>query len=689
MRAALGLLLMLMLLAVVSPLIIAPRASPVGGLIRVPGDYGSIQAAIDAAQAGSEILVGQGEYIGSLVVNKNLTIIGSGNSTVIVNSDASDAIHVERGADGVSLADFLVNGSGVTSGGIYIGDEDCTVENVTVANYDKGIFMWDSSENTLRNDRMINNSYNLEVWGLFLSHFMQNIDGSNFVDGREVCYLVNQRDKTVPSDAGFVGIVNSTNITIKDVNMTHNYSGILLAYTTNSLVLNDTCSQDGEGLLCFLSDNNTIVSNRFSSNVYSGINLCACSNNFIAGNSVKSSLDGIDLEFSTLLPNRSEYNTLRGNTLMNSTYGLYVDGSSRNTVYNNEITNDTVGAYLDSSGDSASENVFVNNSFSGNTWCNLRIDGASGNDLYHNALVSNTLQVTYVEHVNLPTPVNEWDNGYPTGGNFWSDYDGTDQYSGPYQNQTGSDGIGDSPYIIDSNNVDRYPLMGPPSVNTVLDVSFSYYPEAPKIFEVMNFVDKTKSPSGIALSLWVFSDNQIFETQNVTRQFAQSQNYTVVLYTIDAEGITEWAQETFQVRKFFSNLTLTVQRSAFPADKVPIQARLKVEDSGTLSNATIDFYIIGGTSKKWIGSSETNSTGQASTNYSFTETGTFTVEAEFEGDQLHDPSNCEVALTVSSPQTTSPLLVGITISCFAAVALILLYAYRGKRPRRDGIVRER
>jgi hypothetical protein len=32
-------------------------------------------------------------------------------------------------------------------------------------------------------------------------------------------------------------------------------------------------------------------------------------------------------------------------------------------------------------------------------------------------------------------------------------------YSGPYQNETSSDAIGDKPYVIDANNIDHYPLM--------------------------------------------------------------------------------------------------------------------------------------------------------------------------------------------------------------------------------------
>jgi len=52
---------------------------------------------------------------------------------------------------------------------------------------------------------------------------------------------------------------------------------------------------------------------------------------------------------------------------------------------------------------------------------------------------------------------------YPIGGNYWSEYNGTDMYSGPYQNESGSDGIADTPYIPDSMGhvVDHYPLMHP------------------------------------------------------------------------------------------------------------------------------------------------------------------------------------------------------------------------------------
>jgi len=58
-----------------------------------------------------------------------------------------------------------------------------------------------------------------------------------------------------------------------------------------------------------------------------------------------------------------------------------------------------------------------------------------------------------------------WDDGYPSGGNYWSNYTGADIKSGISQDETGSDGIGDTAHIVSSgNNTDRYPLMAP--INT-------------------------------------------------------------------------------------------------------------------------------------------------------------------------------------------------------------------------------
>jgi parallel beta-helix repeat protein len=117
-----------------------------------------------------------------------------------------------------------------------------------------------------------------------------------------------------------------------------------------------------------------------------------------------------------------------GYTLQGTGSGTGIDLSGRTnvTVQNLQIKNFKFGVYLGSS---------------------------SNNEFFHNNLIDNT-QEAYVGEGST----NAWDNGYPSGGNYWSDYTDVDEFSGVYQNTTGSDGIWDNPYIIDSNNMDRYPL---------------------------------------------------------------------------------------------------------------------------------------------------------------------------------------------------------------------------------------
>ena len=93
--------------------------------------------------------------------------------------------------------------------------------------------------------------------------------------------------------------------------------------------------------------------------------------------------------------------------------------------------------------------------------------GSLNNRIFHNNFMSNTQQAVAEDWYSQ-----FWDDGYPSGGNYWSDYTGVDFHSGPYQNLSGSDGIGDTPYVIDKNNQDDYLLMSPWSPKTPVEVPF-------------------------------------------------------------------------------------------------------------------------------------------------------------------------------------------------------------------------
>jgi len=134
--------------------------------------------------------------------------------------------------------------------------------------------------------------------------------------------------------------------------------------------------------------------------------------------------------------------------------GIYLHWSSNNTISGNNITeNDWEGIWLD---ESSNNNTISGNNIARNNWEGVALYESSNNIIYHNNFLDNAEPV-YI-YTELP---NVWDNGYPSGGNYWSDYTGVDLYSGPYQNVTGSDEIGDTPYIIGVNNQDNHPLMKP------------------------------------------------------------------------------------------------------------------------------------------------------------------------------------------------------------------------------------
>jgi parallel beta-helix repeat protein len=167
--------------------------------------------------------------------------------------------------------------------------------------------------------------------------------------------------------------------------------------------------------------------------------------------------------------------TIKNLNIQHFQYGIYLSNSNNNKISGNNITsNSYVGIYLDSSPNNVisdniatgnvADGIYFSSSSSNNTVSRNTVTAnnvgvliifSSSNMVYHNNLVNNTYGALF-----NGTGSNSWDNGYPSGGNYWRDYNGTDTHTGPYQNQTGIDGIGDTAYSIATNNTDRYPLMG-------------------------------------------------------------------------------------------------------------------------------------------------------------------------------------------------------------------------------------
>jgi parallel beta-helix repeat protein len=222
--------------------------------------------------------------------------------------------------------------------------------------------------------------------------------------------------------------------------------GIRLTNSTSNIISNNSVTSDVSyyspsihGIALENSSNNTISKNRVIGSFYKGINLDRSNNNTITVNSVAKSQYGIDLHLSS-------NNNLDGNTIFSTvrviSRGVYPD--------------DGTGVWLEvnSTHNQIHKNNIKNNGEAMRIW-----DYSSNNMIYENNFMNNTSQISILTRGEFElryTPIpNSWDNG--TVGNYWSDY------LTKYPNATEIDNseIGNTPYLIDANNVDNHPLMKP------------------------------------------------------------------------------------------------------------------------------------------------------------------------------------------------------------------------------------
>jgi parallel beta-helix repeat protein len=257
---------------------------------------------------------------------------------------------------------------------------------------------------------------------------------------------------------------------ISGSNVTNNDEGIHLASSSSNNYIsgNDIIGNRVFGICFDFSSSNSVIGNNITANdLLSGIWLSGSDCNIIRGNYVTANNDhGI-----WLLSSWSNSIT-ENNITANYNYGIDLTGSAYNKVYRNNIVDDFCGINLHYSGNNdISENNVIANDFSGiellysSYWNNISANNISNggfgiylsgygspcpsNNIVHHNNFTNNAQHALVQD---PSCANTWDNGYPSGGNYWSDYADVD---------LNNDGIWDHPYVIDANNTDRYPLVHP------------------------------------------------------------------------------------------------------------------------------------------------------------------------------------------------------------------------------------
>jgi PKD repeat protein len=194
--------------------------------------------------------------------------------------------------------------------------------------------------------------------------------------------------------------------------------------------------------------------------------------------------------------------------------------------------------------------------------------------IYHNNFIDNTSQADRGGGGDTEL----WDNGYPSGGNYWSDDNSIDLHSGPYQNESGSDGIGDSEYSFVTAAPawymmveDHYPLTTPYGSNLPLACPAAHYTITPlQLFAnettVFNASTSTCTNGTIIRYNWDFGDGNSGVGQGVSHVYSSIGNYTVTLTVISNTRIPNTENQTITVQQapmpLWETITLIVGGTA-------------------------------------------------------------------------------------------------------------------------------
>ncbi|MCZ7392306.1 MAG: right-handed parallel beta-helix repeat-containing protein [Candidatus Methanoperedens sp.] len=403
-----------------------------------------------------------------------ITLSSSSNNTLIGNNASNN------GNQGGNIDN---DGTGII---LSSSSNNTLIGNNASNNGNYGIKLDSSSNSSLSGNNMKGNPLNFNIDGSTDSHFIQSIDTSNTVNGKPVYYIIGASGVTydLSTNAGWFGCINCNDITLKDSTFMNNYPGVLFWNTSNSNIQNVTLNNNRDGLLLGYSENNNVINNTASSNYY-GIHLKYSSNNTLTNNTASPNSYGIYLS-------TSSNNTLTNNTASSNGDGISLSSSTNNRLSDNDASNNVNGiALYDSINNTLNGNIansnflwrfffYVgsgfwllnsnSNTFIGNSASNnghgILLDDSSNNNIIYNNFFNNT------NNFGVGGGSNNWNTtktpginiigGSYIGGNIWAYPNGT----GFSQTcaDSNSDGICDSTYTLDANNIDYLPLAYPSNI---------------------------------------------------------------------------------------------------------------------------------------------------------------------------------------------------------------------------------
>ncbi len=363
--------------------------------IYVPGNYPTIQDAVENAAAGDTIHISPGIYYEHVVIYKSLTIQGEDPQTTIIDGTANGTVFYIDDASNVRITGLTIRNAGNNYSAIVSERTFATTDYIEIINNkittsEYGIYLGKSNYCTISNNTFFNNPFG----GVYL-----NRSNSTSISGN-----------TITESAYGLRIMTSINNIIDGNTISQtSYAIHLTLSSTGNTILNNSLA--GKTIAVYsTSDTPTVHHNTITDSAY-GIYLYNCRNGQVYYNTFTSTSYGIRLYHASVT---ASYHNVRNNKIIGSDWALDLSNSNYNTITGNWLQENTYGIYMYQS---------------------------SYNTVYRNNFLQNNMQVS------AGTGTNTWDKD--GNGNYWSDYTGTD---------SNGDGIGDTPYQI-SIGRDNYPLM--------------------------------------------------------------------------------------------------------------------------------------------------------------------------------------------------------------------------------------
>ncbi len=447
--------------------------SPTGSPYWIEADITVETGAKLTIQAGTEVRFDDYYH---LWVDGTILVEGNATDPVIFTSNRTTPAP-EDWVGLLILGEAHINFANVSYShtGICIASSHNTVNESSFYRNADSLVISGGSQNLIRNNSVLE-SANRGI--LMFSSTWNNVTGNNVTRSWNIgIFLVAATNDTVSHNTLYRNFMNGMEIELSSHNWISSNTvlesqwdhGIYVLRSQDNRISNNTLRRNNNGIHLELSSGNNISGNEISkSSIYHGISLYSSDSNAMTENHIHNvSSDGIYLE-------SAQGNSMHENNIHDNGQGIYVYDCFMSEIAENRIVgNAWTGVVFDASSqisisgnyiathsdggidlvDSSNMTIWMNN-LTGNGLFGIRITNSTDARIYHNNFIA------HVDHaLDDSGSENRWDDGYPSGGNYWDDYIGSDVYSGEDQNLPGRDGIGDIPYSLDMNTMDRYPLL--------------------------------------------------------------------------------------------------------------------------------------------------------------------------------------------------------------------------------------